>query len=93
VALDAQERVVAGLAYSLLPGSAAQLDGVAVAAALRGRGLSTALVDDLCARLMAHGVDVLTRHIAFRDVPLGRTWTYDRRWRCLVRPCRPRTEA
>ncbi|MGE5345975.1 MAG: GNAT family N-acetyltransferase, partial [Acidithiobacillales bacterium] len=93
VALDGEERVVAGLAYSLLPGSAAQLDGVAVAAALRGRGLSTALVDDLCARLMAHGVDVLTRHIAFRDVPLGRTWTYDRRWRCLVRPCRPRTEA
>lgn len=93
VVLDAQEHVVAGLAYSLLPGSAAQLDGVAVAAALRGRGLATALVDDLCARLRAHGVEVLTRHIAFRDVPLGRSWTYDRRWRCLVRPCRPSAAA
>jgi long-chain acyl-CoA synthetase len=93
VALDAQERVVAGLAFSLLPEAAAQLEGVAVAAALRGRGLASALVDDLCARLRAHGVDVLTRHIAFRDVPLGHTWTYNRHWRCLVRPCRPRSEA
>jgi long-chain acyl-CoA synthetase len=92
VALDGQERVVAGVSYSLLAGTAAQLDGVAVAAALRGRGLSTALIDDLCARLRAHGVDVLTRHIAFRDVPLGRSWTYDGRWRCLVRPCRPLQE-
>ena len=92
VALDEQERVVAGVAYSLLPGAAAQLDGVAVTPALRGRGLSTALLDDLCARLRALGVDVLTRHLAFRDVPLGRAFRYDRRWRCLIRPCRPRDE-
>ena len=92
VALDEQERVVAGVAYSLLEGAAAQLEGVVVTAALRGRGLSTALLDDLCARLRGLGVEVLTRHIAFRDVPLGRAFHYDRRWRCLVRPCRPRTE-
>ena len=89
VALDGQERVVAGVAYSLLEGSAAQLDGVAVTAALRGRGLMTALLDDLCTRLRGLGIEVLTRHIAFRDVPLGRAFHYDRRWRCLVRPCRP----
>jgi hypothetical protein len=63
-----------------------------VTAALRGRGLSTALLDDLCARLRGLGVEVLTRHIAFRDVPLGRAFHYDRRWRCLVRPCRPSHE-
>jgi long-subunit acyl-CoA synthetase (AMP-forming)/ribosomal protein S18 acetylase RimI-like enzyme len=89
VALDARERVVAGVTYSLLEGAAAQLDGVAVTAALRGRGLATALLDDLCARLRGLGVDILTRHIAFRDVPLGRAWSYDGRWRCLVRPCGP----
>ncbi len=89
VALDEQERVVAGVAYSLLEGAAAQLEGVVVTAALRGRGLSTSLLDDLCARLRGLGVEVLTRHIAFRDVPLGRAFHYDRRWRCLVRPCRP----
>ncbi|HQR68491.1 MAG TPA: GNAT family N-acetyltransferase, partial [Thermoanaerobaculia bacterium] len=92
VALDEQERVVAGVAYSLLEGAAAQLEGVVVTAALRGRGLSTALLDDLCARLRGLGVEVLTRHIAFRDVPLGRAFHYDRRWRCLVRPCRPSHE-
>jgi hypothetical protein len=88
VALDEQERVVAGVAYSLPGGPTAQLDGVAVTAALRGRGLMTALLDDLGARLGGLGVEVLTRHIAFRDVPLGRAFHYDRRWRCLVRPCR-----
>jgi GNAT superfamily N-acetyltransferase len=93
VALDAQERVVAGVAYSLLPGAAAQLDGVAVTPALRGRGLSSALLNDLCARLRGLGVDVLTRHLAFRDIPLGHAWQYDRRWRCLVRPCRALPEA
>ncbi|MGE5716820.1 MAG: GNAT family N-acetyltransferase, partial [Acidobacteriota bacterium] len=93
VALDAQERIVAGVAYSFLPGAAAQLDGVAVTPALRGRGLSSALLNDLCARLRGLGVDVLTRHLAFRDIPLGRAWLYDRRWRCLVRSCRTPLEA
>ena len=93
VALDARERVVAGVAYSLLPGSAAQLDGIAVTPALRGRSLSSALLNDLCARLRGLGVDVLTRHLAFRDIPLGHAWRYDRRWRCLVRPCRALPEA
>ena len=88
VALDAQERVVAGVAYSFLPGAAAELDGVAVTPALRGRGLSSALLGALCGRLRGLGVDVLTRHLAFRDIPLGHAWRYDRRWRCLVRPCR-----
>ena len=88
VALDDQGRVVAGVAYSLPGGPSAQLDGVAVTAALRGRGLMTAFLDDLGARLRGLGIEVLTRHIAFRDVPLGRAFHYDRRWRCLVRPCR-----
>lgn len=93
VAVDERERVVAGVAYSLLQGAAAQLDGVAVTAALRGRGLCSALLDDLCARLRGLGVEVLTRNLAFQAVPLGRAFRYDRRWRCLVRPCRPGTDA
>jgi hypothetical protein len=87
VVLDVHERVVAGVAYSLLRGSAAQLDGIAVTTALRGRGLSSSLLDDLCSRLSGLGVGILTRHLAFRDVPLGRGFHYDPRWRCLVRKC------
>ena len=87
VVLDGQERVVAGLSYSLVQGSAAQLDGIAVTTALRGRGLSSALLDDLCSRLRGLGVGVLMRHLAFRDVPLGKGFRYDPRWRCLVRSC------
>jgi long-chain acyl-CoA synthetase len=88
VVLDEQERVVAGVSYTLLR-SSAQLDGIAVTPALRGRGLCSALLDDLCSRLRGLGVDLLTRHLAFRDVPLGRAFRYDQRWRCLVRRCNP----
>ena len=89
VVLDGQGRVVAGVSYSLFRGSSAQLDGIAVTPALRGRGLSSALLDDLCTRLRGLGVDALTRHLAFRDVPLGSAFRYDPRWRCLVRRCNP----
>ncbi len=89
VVLDGQERVVAGVAYSVIRESTAQLDGIAVTTALRGRGLSSALLDDLCSRLHGLGIDVLTRHLAFRDVPLGQAFHYDQRWRCLVRSCKP----
>ncbi len=87
VALDDREHVVAGVAYSILEGSVAQLDGVAVTAALRGHGLLSAILDDLCARLRGFGIEVLTTHLAYRDVPLGHAFRYDPRWRCLVRQC------
>ncbi len=70
VVLDSGERIVGGVSYSLLGGGSAQLDGIVVAPNLRGRGLSTALLDDLCARLAALGVKALLAHFAFRNLQL-----------------------
>ena len=85
IVLDAQERVVAGISYSLAEGDAARLDGIVVAAPLRGRGLSSAMLDDFCARMSGLGVRVVTTHIAFRDAHLGAGFHRDRRWGGLVR--------
>lgn len=84
VILDPAGRIGGGLSWSLLAPDAAQLDGLVVAPALRGRGLSTALLDDLCTRLSALGVRSLLAHFAFRDLSLP-GFRLDRRRGGLVR--------
>lgn len=84
VVLDASGRMAGGVSYSLLGGDAAQLDGIVVAPSLRGRGLSSALLDDLCTRLAALGVRSLLSHFAFRNLQLP-GFRLDRRHGGLVR--------
>jgi GNAT superfamily N-acetyltransferase len=91
VILDSGERIAGGVSYSLLGGDTAQLDGLVVAPSLRGRGLSAALLDDLCTRLSALGVKALLAHFAFRNVPLP-GFRLDRRLGGLVRDLTPDTE-
>jgi len=91
VILDSGERIAGGASYSLLGGDTAQLDGLVVAPSLRGRGLSAALLDDLCARLAALGVRSLLAHFAFRNLPLP-GFRLDRRLGGLVRDLTADTE-
>ncbi len=91
VILDSGERIVGGASYSLLGGDTAQLDGLVVAPSLRGRGLSAALLDDLCTRLAALGVKALLAHFAFRNIPLP-GFRLDRRHGGLVRDLTADTE-
>jgi L-amino acid N-acyltransferase YncA len=84
VVLDSGERIVGGASWSLLSAEAAQLDGLVVAPSVRGRGLSSSLLDDLCARLASLGVRSLLAHFAFRNVPLP-GFRLDRRHGGLVR--------
>lgn len=92
VVLDPAGRIAGGLSWSLLSPDAAQLDGLVVAPALRGRGLSTALLDDLCTRLSALGVRSLLAHFAFRDLALP-GFRLDRRHGGLVRDLSPAAAA
>jgi long-subunit acyl-CoA synthetase (AMP-forming)/GNAT superfamily N-acetyltransferase len=91
VILDAGDRIAGGVSYSLLNGDTAQLDGLVVAPSLRGRGLSAALLDDLCTRLAALGVKALLAHFAFRNLPLPH-FRLDRRLGGLVRDLTPAPE-
>ena len=91
VILDSGERITGGVSYSLLGDDTAQLDGLVVAPGFRGRGLSAALLDDLCTRLAALGVKALLAHFAFRNVPLP-GFRLDRRLGGLVRDLTADTE-
>ena len=91
VILDSGERIAGGVSYSLVGDATAQLDGMVVAPSLRGRGLSSALLDDLCARLAAIGVRSLLAHFAFRNLPLP-GFRLDRRLGGLVRDLAAPTE-
>ncbi len=84
VVLDSGERIAGGVSWSLLSPETAQLDGLVVAPSVRGRGLSSALLDDLCARLASLGVRSLLAHFAFRNLPLP-GFRLDRRHGGLVR--------
>ncbi len=84
VVLDSGGRIAGGLSWSQIAPDAAQLDGLVVAPSLRGRGLSTALLDDLCARLAALGVKSLLAHFAFQSLALP-GFRLDRRHGGLVR--------
>jgi len=74
-----------------LPDRRQALDGLVVAPSLRGRGLSAALLDDLCTRLAALGVKALLAHFAFRNIPLP-GFRLDRRHGGLVRDLTADTE-
>ncbi len=84
VVLDSSGRIVGGVSYSLLAPDAAQLDGLVIEPSLRGRGLSSALLDDLATRLGALGVRSLLAHLAFRHLSLP-GFRLDRRYGSLVR--------
>ncbi|HEY3448785.1 MAG TPA: GNAT family N-acetyltransferase [Myxococcales bacterium] len=88
VILDSASRIAGGASFSLLGTDLAQLDGLVITPALRGRGLSSALVDDLCARLAALGVKSVQAHFAFSHIPLS-GFRLDRRHGGLVRDLVP----
>ena len=92
VVLDPAGRISGGVSYSFLAPDAAQLDGIVVAPSVRGRGLSSALLDDLCTRLAAFGVRSLLAHFAFRNIPLP-GFRLDRRYGGLVRDLAAPVEA
>jgi len=84
VVLDSANRIAGGASYTLLGADLAQLDGLVIIPSMRGRGLSSALLDDLCTRLSALGIKSVLAHFAFRNLPIS-GFRLDRRHGGLVR--------
>ncbi len=85
VAADQAGEIVGGICYKNPDAAVAHLDGIVVAGSLRGRGLSTALLEDLCLRLTGQGVRVLKTHFFLRHFYLRHGFQVDPRWGGLVR--------
>lgn len=85
VTIDTAGRVVGGLCYRLESSEVAHMDGVVVNAAVGGRGVATALLEDFATRMASRGVKVLRTGFFMRRFCEQRGFHLDRRWGGLVR--------
>ena len=85
VALDRDERVIGALIHRRAGADVLHVDGIVVRAALWGRGIATALLEDLCVRAAGQGVRVVKTDFILRRFFQRRGFRVDRRWGGLVR--------
>jgi long-chain acyl-CoA synthetase len=85
VLLDAREEIVGGVIYALDSPRVANLRGIVVRNELKGRGLSTALLEDFCRRLAGQGVELVRTFFLARRFYMDRGFYLDQRWGGLVR--------
>ena len=92
LAIDSDERIVAGISYKFLEPTIAYLDGLVVALPLRGNGLGGEFLEDFCLRLVSQGVRALNTHFIARPFLLAHGFRVDQEWGGLVRFLDPGSE-
>jgi hypothetical protein len=85
VAVDEQERVIAGVCYRAQDSTTVYLDGLVVTTSMTGRGLAGAILEDLCVRLAAEGIRILKTNFFLRRFYSRHQFRVDARWGGLVR--------
>jgi long-chain acyl-CoA synthetase len=85
VVTDRNEQIVGGVCFQVLDEIAVHLDGIAVTATLLDRGITTAVLEDLCVRLAEEGFRLVRTHYLLRRFYERRRFVMDRRWGGLVR--------
>jgi N-acetylglutamate synthase-like GNAT family acetyltransferase len=82
---DAEGEIVGSVCYRLDGRTAVHLDGIAVSQALKGRGLSGAVLEDFCARMASSGVAIVRTFYFAGDFLTQHGFKLDRRFGGLVR--------
>jgi long-chain acyl-CoA synthetase len=90
VVLNREDQIVAGICYRQPEPTVAHLDGIVRAPSLKGRGLSSKLLEDFCSRMATRGVRVVSTHFVSREFFGEHGFRVDRRWGGLVRFLRDR---
>jgi GNAT superfamily N-acetyltransferase len=85
LAIDGEDRIVGGICYKLLEPAVAHMDGLVIAAGLRGHGLGGELLEDFCNRLESQEVEALNTHFISRPFLRAHGFRVDERWGGLVR--------
>ena len=85
VVTDSENRVVGGMCYIQLENNAVLLDGSAVTAALKGRGIGSAMIEHFCTRMTNQGVKIVKAHFLRGNFYLKLGFKVDKRWGALVR--------
>ncbi|MDO9695268.1 MAG: GNAT family N-acetyltransferase [Candidatus Latescibacteria bacterium] len=85
IVLDAQERIVGGISWKDLEPGVVHLNGIVVATPLLGRGISSVLIEDFCARMANLGHHAVTTLFVLRPFFERHGFHLDKRWGGLVR--------
>jgi hypothetical protein len=85
VVLNREDQIVAGICYRQPESTVAHLDGLVRARSLKGRGLSSELLEDFCSRMTTRGVRVVSTHFVSQEFFGAHGFRVDRRWGGLVR--------
>ncbi|HSB68514.1 MAG TPA: GNAT family N-acetyltransferase [Candidatus Methylomirabilis sp.] len=88
VAVDEQERVIGGACYRPQNQDVVRLAGVVVTRSLQGRGISGAILEDLCVRLAGEGFKILKTNYFLMRFYSQHGFRVDPRWGGLVRSLR-----
>lgn len=82
---ESEETVYGGVCYRITEHNSAFLEGLVVAEPYRGKRLGSALLDDLCSRLISQGITTITTHFYMTSFFRKNNFNTDSRWGGLVR--------
>ena len=85
VVLDKQGRVIGGLCYIVLENNVVLLDGSAITAPLKGRGIGTSMIDTFCNIMASEGVKIIKAHFLLGNFYLKLDFKVDKKWGALVK--------
>jgi long-chain acyl-CoA synthetase len=85
VLLDSSDEIVGGVIYTLESPEVANLRGIVVRSELRGRGLTTELLEDFCRRMAGQEVELVRTFFLARRFYMEHGFCTDQRWGGLVR--------
>jgi len=88
IALDEQEQIAAGISWTEVDAEIVHLNGIVVAGSLLGRGISSSLIEDFCARLADMGYGAVKTLFVLRPFFEKHGFHLDKRWGGLVRMLR-----
>ena len=89
VAKNLDEQIIGGICYQVVSEAVVHLDGIVVARTFLNRGITSALLEDFCARMAERGFQVVKTHFFLRAFYQRRGFHTDQRWGGLVRYLMP----
>jgi long-subunit acyl-CoA synthetase (AMP-forming)/GNAT superfamily N-acetyltransferase len=85
IVIDENEKLVGGLTWRYLDPKNALLDGIVVTSSLQGRGIASAMIENLFASLSARGIRVIKAHFLFGNYYLKHYFEVDKKWGALIK--------
>jgi len=93
IAYDDQEQIIGGISWNEVDPEIVHLNGIVVVGSLLGRGISSALIEDCCARLANMGYGAVKTHFVLRPFFERHGFHLDKRWGGLVRLLKEESQA